>query len=100
MEATIELMLLPFAADFLVLTPPVMWLRAAKWRYLKELRRDPSLPFFSVRVKPFDCESCLTYWASLLITMAYNMPLSDVVILPMTLAWAAMQIRKHLPVYL
>ena len=100
MEAAIELALLPFAANFFVLTPPVMWLRAAKWRYLKVLRRDPNLPFFSIRVKPFDCEACMTFWAALTMTITNHLPIADIIILPLALAWAAMQIRKHLPAYL
>ena len=86
-----ELLAIATASNYIALSPPVQWIRFQKWKYLKALKKQ-DIPYYLVRIKPFDCESCLSFWLTLIVMIATGQGIFAITILPFTAAYIAFKI--------
>lgn len=80
------------AALFFIQLPPVQRMRMIKWKYRKHKNPGKDIPLSTIRIKPFDCESCISFWVSLIILYINKSEIYNMILLPLSTA----QLTKYL----
>lgn len=85
------LIAIAMASAFFVTLPFIQRARIIRWNYLKVIRNNNDLPLHAIRVKPFDCAPCLTFWITLLTLAFMQESLFNIILL----SFASSQISKY-----
>ena len=85
------LITIAMASSFFVTLPFIQQLRMMRWNYPKVIRNNKDLPLHSIRIKPFDCAPCLSFWVSLLTLTFMQECLFNIILL----SFASSQISKY-----
>lgn len=60
------LIAIALASAFFVSLPFIQRIRMIRWNYLKVMKNNNDLPLHTIRIKPFDCSTCLSFWITIL----------------------------------
>ena len=92
------IILVSIASNMFVQLPIINRIRMMKYRYMKALKKD--IQFTQVRIKPIDCETCLTFW-TLIINSIFiqQLPIFNSLLFSLTGSWVSFQISKRFPKY-
>jgi len=85
------LMAIALASSFFVGLPFIQRIRIMRWNYLKVMRNNNDLPLIAVRIKPFDCFSCLSFWITLLTLTSMQENIFNIILL----SFATSQLSKY-----
>lgn len=79
------------ASSFFVTLPFIQRARIIRWNYLKVMRNNNDIPLHTIRIKPFDCATCLTFWIVLLTLTIMQENIVNIILL----SFATPQLTKY-----